>query len=96
MSESVEERRPRPIGVVDESEEDSDMERNDAAGAAGAGADKRAADSTAVAAPEEIITKVSKKIRAFSENDLVKEKGLLKIYNDFPQKCQYKGKGREV
>lgn len=38
----------------------------------------------------------SKKRPAFSENNLVMEKGLIRIYNEFPQKCQYKGRGREV
>lgn len=98
MSEAEEERRPRPIGVADESEEDSDMERG--AGPvvpAEGGGDERATDTTAAVAPEEIATKkVSKKMPAFSENDLVKEKGLRQVYKDFPQKCQYKGRGREV
>lgn len=102
MSEAEEERRPRPIGVADESDEDSDMERSNGAAGGGAGAgpaatDERVTDTTAVAAPEEIATKkVSKKTPAFSENDLVKEKGLRQVYKDFPRKCQYKGRGREV
>eukprot|EP00752_Nemacystus_decipiens_P003121 g2890.t1 len=95
MSESEEERRPRPIGVADESEEgDSDTEHG---GAAPAGADGPAAETTGEAAPEETTAKKrSKRMPAFSENDLVKDKGLWQIYKDFPQKCQYKGKGREA
>lgn len=95
MSESEEERRPRPIGVADGSEEgDSDTERN---GVAPAGADGPASGTTGEAAPEETTAKkASKKMPAFSENDLVKDKGLRQIYKDFPQKCRYKGKGREV
>lgn len=95
MSESEEERRPRPIGVADESEEgESDTERN---GAASAGAADGPGTTTGEAAPEETAAKKpSKKMPAFSENDLVKDKGLRQIYKDFPQKCRYKGKGREV
>lgn len=106
MSESEEERRPRPIGVADESDDDddSDMDRNStgkgaAAGIAAGGPREDRADLSAAAktAPEEIGKKTSSNRRpAFSENDLVKEKGLLQIYNKFPRKCQYKGKGREV
>ncbi|CBJ29350.1 conserved unknown protein [Ectocarpus siliculosus] len=96
MSESEEERRPRPIGVADGSDEDSGMERTDAAGANNGSEPGR--DSTGVAAPEEATTakKVSNRPPAFSENHLVKEKGLWQIYKDFPQKCQYKGRGREA
>lgn len=68
------------------------MERN---GATPAGADGSA--TTGVAAPEETpAKKPSKRMPAFSENDLVKDKGLRQIYKDFSQKCRYKGKGREV
>lgn len=97
MSESEEERRPRPIGVADGSDEDSGMERTDAAAGAKNGTEP-GPDSTGVAAPDEDITarKVSKKPPAFSENHLVKEKGLWQVYKEFPQKCQYKGRGREV
>lgn len=71
------------------------MERNDAA--APAGTTEPAQGTTGVAAPEEAAAKKpSKRMPAFSENDLVKEKGLRQIYKDFPQKCRYKGKGREV
>ncbi|CAN0146118.1 unnamed protein product [Ectocarpus sp. 6 AP-2014] len=96
MSESEEERRPRPIGVADGSDEDSGMERTDAAGANNGSEPGR--DSTGVAAPEEATTakKVSNRPPAFSENHLVKEKGLWQIYKDFPQKCQYNGRGREA
>lgn len=56
--------------------------------------------TTAVAATEDaagnVPKKASKKRPAFSENNLVMEKGLIQIYNEFPQKCQYKGRGREV
>ena len=93
MSESEEERRPRPIGVADESEGDSETERNDAGRA---GANGPASGTTGDAAPETTTKKPSKKMPAFSENDLVKDKGLRQIYKDFPQKCRYKGKGREV
>ncbi|CAM9338141.1 unnamed protein product [Ectocarpus sp. 13 AM-2016] len=93
MSESEEERRPRPIGVADESDEDSGMERTDSNKRT-----KPGPDSTGVAAPEEAATakKVSNRPPAFSENHLVKEKGLRQVYKDFPQKCQYKGRGREA
>ncbi|CAM9361739.1 unnamed protein product [Ectocarpus sp. 12 AP-2014] len=96
MSESEEERRPRPIGVADESDEDSGMERTDAAGANNG--TEPGPDSTGVAAPEEAATakKVSNRPPAFSEDHLVKEKGLRQVYKDFPQKCQYKGRGREA
>ncbi|CAB1116320.1 unnamed protein product [Ectocarpus sp. CCAP 1310/34] len=96
MSESEEERRPRPIGVADGSGEDSGMERTDAAGANNG--TEPGLDSTGVAAPEEVTTakKVSNRPPAFSENHLVKEKGLWQVYKDFPQKCRYKGRGREA
>lgn len=98
MSASEEERLPRPIGVEDESEEDSDVDQNKAANTQ-VGTEE--VDTTAVApkaAPEEAPKKHKSKSRkpAFSENDLVKDKGLRQVYNDFPRKCQYKGKGREV
>lgn len=95
MSESEEERRPRPIGVADGSDEDSGMERTDAAGANNG--TEPGPDSTG-AAPEEATSakKVSNRPPAFSENHLVKEKGLWQVYKDFPQKCQYKRRGREV
>ena len=99
MSESEEERRPRPIGMADESEEgESDEERTGAAGGAAAPAENPAAADTGAGAagPEETTAKKPRKMPAFSENDLVKEKGLRQIYKDFPQKCQFKGKGREV
>lgn len=90
MSGSEEERRPRPIGVADESEEgDSDVERNDAAPAPAPQAEMTTPEETAAKKP-------SRKLPAFSENDLAKEKGLWRIYKEFPQKCRYKGKGREV
>lgn len=94
MSESEEERRPRPIGVADGSEDgNSDMEGN----VAPAGAEETAPGTTGMAAPDETTAKKpSKKMPAFSENDLVKDKGLWQIYKDFPKKCRYKGKGREV
>lgn len=99
MSDSEGERRPRPIGAGDENEEDSDDGRNgpqpesNASGAQGAAADTAAAQ----VAPEEASKKPASTRRpAFSENDLVKEKGLLQIYKRFPEKCKYKGKGREV
>ncbi|CAM9226064.1 unnamed protein product, partial [Scytosiphon promiscuus] len=98
MSESEEERRPRPIGVADDSE-DSDVERgNDTSAAASAQAgDGPAIETTGVSAPEEgTAKKPSRKMPAFSENDLVKEKGLRQIYKEFPRKCRYKGKGREA
>lgn len=93
MSESEGERRPRPIGAADENEEDSDNDRNDPKPAGNEAADAAAQQL----APEET-TKKAKSTRrpAFSENDLVKEKGLLQIYERFPEKCKYKGKGREV
>ncbi|CAM9524045.1 unnamed protein product [Ectocarpus sp. 4 AP-2014] len=96
MSDSEEERRPRPIGVADGSDEDSGIERTDAAGATNG--TEPGPDSTGVAAPEEATTakKVSNRPPAFSENHLVKEKGLWQVYKDFPQNCQYKGRGREA
>lgn len=93
MSESEGERRPRPIGAADENEEDSDNDRNDPKPAG-----TEAADAAAQQLAPEETTKKAKSTRrpAFSENDLVKEKGLLQIYERFPEKCKYKGKGREV
>lgn len=93
VSES-DERRPKPIGADEESDDESDNDnaanRQERAGA-GAGQTK------VTEAPGEVSQKpASKKTLAFSENDLVKKKGLSKIYEEFPQKCQYKGKGREV
>ncbi|CAM9326206.1 unnamed protein product [Hapterophycus canaliculatus] len=98
MSDSEEERRPRPIGVADDSE-DSDVERgNDtSAGASVRTGDAPAIETTGEAAPDEgKAKKPSKKMPAFSENDLVKDKGLRQIYKEFPRKCRYKGKGREA
>eukprot|EP00904_Undaria_pinnatifida_P013275 jgi/Undpi1/9078/HiC_scaffold_26.g11538.m1 len=97
MSDSEGERRPRPIGARDENEEDSDDDRRGPQPESNAAADGAAADTAAAqVAPEEASKKPASTRRpAFSENDLVKEKGLLQIYKQFPQKCQYKGKGRE-
>lgn len=93
MSESEGERRPRPIGAADENDEDSDDDRNDPKPAGNEAADTAAQQ----VAPEETTKKATSTRRpAFSENDLVKEKGLLQIYERFPEKCKYKGKGREV
>ena len=93
MSESEGERRPRPIGAADENDEDSDNDRNDPKPAGNETADTAAQQ----VAPEETTKKATSTRRpAFSENDLVKEKGLLQIYERFPEKCKYKGKGREV
>lgn len=98
MADSEEIRRPRPIGVADESDEDDiDMEQTEDR-TVGQGAEN---NSTAAAAAEDAAGGASKKApskkrRGFSENYLVMEKGLIQIYNDFPQKCQYKGRGREV
>lgn len=98
MSDSEGERRPRLIGARDENEEDSDDDRRGPQPESNAAADGAAADTAAAqVAPEEASKKPASTRRpAFSENDLVKEKGLLQIYKQFPQKCQYKGKGREV
>ena len=94
MSESEGERRPRPIGAADENEEDSDNDRINDPKPAG----NEAADTAAQhVAPEKTTKKATSTRRpAFSENDLVKEKGWLQIYERFPEKCKYKGKGREV
>lgn len=92
MSDSKREGRPKPIGVSDgsESEEGSDQEL-------GEGQSKKAAASQ-IAAVDEPAKKpsTSRRIPAFSENNLVMEKGLLKVYKEFPKKCKYKGRGREV
>lgn len=99
MADSEEIRRPRPIGVADESDEDDiDMEQTEDRTAVGQGAEN---NSTPAAATEDAAGGASKKAPskkrpAFSENNLVMKKGLIQIYNDFPQKCQYKGRGREV
>lgn len=95
MSESEEERRPQPIGVGGGSEDDSDRNSD------GEEDPSRSRAEPEVAAPQGTAEEPSKKSKsnrraAFSGNDLVKEKGLLKIYKDFPRKCQLKGKGREV
>lgn len=108
MSDSgSDERRPRPIGGEEgeESDDESDTENsnakrpsvgnNTADGNQSAGG---AAGPAGVAALEGETTKkkVARKTPAFSENNLVMEKGLIKVYKEFPQKCQYKGRGREV
>lgn len=89
--------RPRPIGAEQESEDDeSDREVNSNEDGAKSAAAEGAAAAGAAAPGEE--KKASKRIKipAFSENNLITAKGLTKIYEDFPQKCQYKGRGREV
>lgn len=93
----LDERRPRPIGVEEESDDDEsdrDVVNNNANGAKAA-----STIAAAAAAPDEKEGKkkaASRRLPAFSENNLVMAKGLIKIYEEFPQKCQYKGRGREV
>lgn len=94
MSDIEENRRPRPINGSEESDEESnsDSERDREARKKPRINPPEAAES----APEQPKKATVKRKPAFSEDDLVKTKGLLKIYDEFPRRCQYKGKGREV
>lgn len=94
MSDLEENLRPRPINGSEESDEESssDSER-------GRGDSKKPRTNppeAAESAPEQPKKATVKRKPAFSEDDLVKAKGLLKVYDEFPRRCQYKGKGREV
>lgn len=94
MSDLEESRRPRPINGSEESDEESssDSERDREARKKPRTNPPEAAES----APEQPKKATVKRKPAFSEDDLVKAKGLLKIYDEFPRRCQYKGRGREV
>ena len=97
MTDSEEDRRPRPIGGLEESWEGSGSDSEPDRGASKPNkAVVNAPEATAESAPVEPKKAATKRKPAFSEDDLVKTKGLLKIYEEFPRRCQYKGKGREV
>lgn len=94
MSSTDLEKRPRPIRADDGSEDEDDSERDDLGQPSKDGAEE---DSTTARTAEKPTKKSpARKRPAFSENNLVMEKGLTKIYREFPKRCQYKGKGREV
>lgn len=96
MSSTDIEKRPRPIRADDGSEDEDDSERDDQGQPSKDSAGAEEGDTTARATEKPTKKSPSRKRPAFSENNLVMEKGLMKIYREFPKRCQYKGRGREV
>ncbi|CAM9337708.1 unnamed protein product [Choristocarpus tenellus] len=94
MSESEVEDPQKPIDGGDEDDEDIVGGRSNGAGVNSI----QGGPSVAIEEVEEPSKKKQKRNKAppFSDSNLVSEKGLLKIYQDFPSKCKYKGWGHEA
>lgn len=88
MSSTDIEKRPRPIRADDGSEDEDDSERDDLGQPSKGGAGAQEGDTTTRATEKATKKSPSRKRPAFSENNLMMEKGLVKIYRDFPKRCQ--------